>query len=497
LLENGRIMLTLVIGDIDANLPQVNGYINAFILDADHAGKAARALSRLAVQDAVLICRRFSDTAQQALQQAGFVFDASDDCADNKSLMCCARFAPRWQPPIHSVPPIRKAVIIGAGLAGSAACERLAARGWQLVLIERHNEPAQEASGNRAGIFMPLLAKDDNATARLTRAAYLFALQLWRQLGDIGHAFSGETCGVLQLTRDEVHALTLQETIRRWQYPAGFAQWLDAAEAAALLKQSVPNGGCFFPQGGWANAASICRALLAACGGQLETHYAHSVLRLERDNNQWQVWNANGVLIAQAPIVILANGIGALAFSQTEHLPLISVRGQVTDVAADALPDLPVVVCGDGYLTRPSQGMRSIGASYDADQEAEPRHSSDLENWTRLQRMLPDISVKLEDVAYRSRVAFRCVSADRLPLVGAIPDASESFRGDRLRDVPRLPGLYGLLGYASRGLIWSSLGAELVTAQLEGEPLPIERELAEALDPARFLLKAHRKNSGQ
>lgn len=124
-----------------------------------------------------------------------------------------------------------------------------------------------------------------------------------------------------------------------------------------------------------------------------------------------------------------------------------------------------------------------------------PRHSSDVENWERLKQMLPGISIDIRHAMHQSRVAFRCVSADRLPLVGAVPDASKAFRGDRLRDVPRLPGLYALLGYASRGLIWSALSAELLAAQLEGEPLPIERELADALDPARFLLKAHRKGN--
>jgi tRNA 5-methylaminomethyl-2-thiouridine biosynthesis bifunctional protein len=66
------------------------------------------------------------------------------------------------------------------------------------------------------------------------------------------------------------------------------------------------------------------------------------------------------------------------------------------------------------------------------------------------------------------------------------------FRGDRLRDVPRLPDAYGLLGYASRGLIWAPLAAELLAAQLDGEALPIERDLAATLDPARFCLKRHR-----
>jgi 2-polyprenyl-6-methoxyphenol hydroxylase-like FAD-dependent oxidoreductase len=37
----------------------------------------------------------------------------------------------------------RHAIVIGAGLAGSSAAERLAARGWRISLIERAAHPAR------------------------------------------------------------------------------------------------------------------------------------------------------------------------------------------------------------------------------------------------------------------------------------------------------------------------------------------------------------------
>ncbi|MGZ3157723.1 MAG: FAD-dependent 5-carboxymethylaminomethyl-2-thiouridine(34) oxidoreductase MnmC [Burkholderiaceae bacterium] len=494
LLDGERVVLTLIIGDITQCIPRINARVDAFFLDAGFDSSVIKTLGKLAAQDATLFCSGLSGNAQQMLQQVGFDFAAESHAADMRRRII-ARFAPHWRQSFSAAMPERKAIIIGAGLAGSAACERLAARGWQVALIERHAQPAQEASGNLAGIFMPLLSKDDNPTARLTRAACFFTQQLWQRIGGIGHAFSGETCGVLQLARDAEHVQAQQQMMTRWQYPAEFVQWLEADEAAMLLGRAVPNGGCFFPQAGWANPAGVCDALLAGCSDKLETHFAQSALQLERINDQWLVRDANGMLIAQAPTVILANGVGALSFSQAQHLPLISVRGQVTNVAADVLPDLPVVVCRDGYLTRPSQGMCSMGASYDLDGDAMPRAGSDAENFAKLNQMLPDILLGLDQVTHQSRVGFRCVSPDRLPLVGALPDMVAAFRGDRLRDVSRLPGIYGLLGYASRGLIWSSFAAELLAAQLNGEPLPLESDLVDALDPARFLLKTHRKNN--
>jgi tRNA 5-methylaminomethyl-2-thiouridine biosynthesis bifunctional protein len=55
-------------------------------------------------------------------------------------------------------------------------------------------------------------------------------------------------------------------------------------------------------------------------------------------------------------------------------------------------------------------------------------------------------------------------------------------------------GLFGALAYGSRGLLWAGLAGEIIASMLEGEPLPIERKLAAALDPGRFAMRAARKS---
>jgi tRNA 5-methylaminomethyl-2-thiouridine biosynthesis bifunctional protein len=85
-----------------------------------------------------------------------------------------------------------------------------------------------------------------------------------------------------------------------------------------------------------------------------------------------------------------------------------------------------------------------------------------------------------------------------MPMIGQLADEHAARRdAQRLSgawplDLPRMPGLYGAFAFGSRGLVWAALAAELVASQIEGEPWPVERELAEAIDPARFLLRALR-----
>jgi tRNA 5-methylaminomethyl-2-thiouridine biosynthesis bifunctional protein len=124
------------------------------------------------------------------------------------------------------------------------------------------------------------------------------------------------------------------------------------------------------------------------------------------------------------------------------------------------------------------------------------RAASQLENLTRLAEIVPGdaVAALAASAPLAGRVGFRCAAPDRLPLAGALPDYPSAGRLERLRDVPRHPGLHCLLGYASRGLIWAPLMAELLVAQLENAPPPLEATLVEALDPGRFLLKQRRRN---
>ena len=89
----------------------------------------------------------------------------------------------------------------------------------------------------------------------------------------------------------------------------------------------------------------------------------------------------------------------------------------------------------------------------------------------------------------------RCVAHDRLPLAGAVADeAAATAQASRLRgahpaDLPRRAGLFASFALGSRGLTLAPLAGEVIAAQLEGEPWPVEGDLAAALDPARFLLR--------
>jgi tRNA 5-methylaminomethyl-2-thiouridine biosynthesis bifunctional protein len=135
-----------------------------------------------------------------------------------------------------------------------------------------------------------------------------------------------------------------------------------------------------------------------------------------------------------------------------------------------------VVVLRGGMVLPPVEGVCVVGASFDLeDDDPLPRAESDAGNVERLERIL-GVKQNLPE-KFDNRVAFRSVAPDRLPIVGKLAD-----------------GVYGAFAYGSRGLIWAALAAELIAAEVEGEPLPVEGKLVDAMHPARFARRAARRS---
>jgi tRNA 5-methylaminomethyl-2-thiouridine biosynthesis bifunctional protein len=500
--EDGRVVLTLAIGPADTMLQKLWLRADAFYLHVDAHGTAVpsmcKALARLAGEGATVQATPHP-LLRRSLENAGFV------CEDGDPVR--ARFAPRWrvrrhEPPCATDVASREAIVIGAGLAGCAVTERLAARGWRVTLIERHDGVARDASGNPAGVFHPIVWRDDSVAARLTRAAFLYALERWSALERLGHDLGRSTQGLLQIADSAHDAHAISAAIARFGYPPDYVVAVNQAEASRLAGIEVSRGGWFFKHGGWISPAAVCAAQCTAAGERLTRRFGTGVARIGRERGAWIAFDANGQPIARAPVLVMANAGDASRLLALHGEPTHSVRGQLTLLEAGPLDALRMPVVGEGYavpLGANGSHATLAGATYDIDDtDSQLRDDGHAENLERVARMLPALNERKPQVAFDGRVAFRSVTSDRMPMIGALADEaaaranSAAMSGAWPLDLPRAPGLFGTFAFGSRGLVWSALGAELIAAQIQGEPWPIERELAEAIDPARFLLRALR-----
>jgi len=500
----GRVVLTLLLGDAETSLRKLRASVDAFYLDGFDPNKnpqmwsasLLRRCAQLATRNATFATWCVAGQVRRALSEAGFVPEKRPGFGRKRQMLAGKLIDRPGQKSPAPTTADRHAVVIGAGLAGCAIAERLAARGWRVDLLDRHAAPAGEASGNLAGIVRPLLSRDDNLASRLNRACFLHLGRSWQRLDQAGFPPRRKLDGILQIARDDAHASEQRAWLASSGFPENFAGFLDQTAASEKLGAETARGGCWFPDGGWANPPSLCRSWLSAGGANIRFHGRCEIAHMEPANGRWRLFDTSSQIVAESAVVIVASGaqVAATRLDQTAGLPIQPVRGQVSHLSAGALPALAHAACCEGYLTPAVDGVHCLGASYAKKSDAELRISEHAENLHRLARILPGAEHAFDPNGLAGRVGFRATTPDHLPLVGALPDLSVELAGDiRLKTFPRHAGLYGLLGLGSRGLVWAALLAENLACQINSEPLPLESDQIDAIDTARFALRAHRR----
>jgi tRNA 5-methylaminomethyl-2-thiouridine biosynthesis bifunctional protein len=407
------------------------------------------------------------------------------------------RLDPPWQikksrhvAPSRSV-PVGRCVVIGAGLAGASVAAALARRGWQIQVLDQANTPAAGASGLPVGLVVPHVSRDDCVLSRLSRAGVRMMLQEASEMLLNGNDWGSS--GVLERQIDGEPQLPPQ-----WSSAA--ETWSQRMPDAGMVNANGSFGpGLWHPHGAWIKPAELVKAWLAQPGITFQGDVQVAGLR-QRDSG-WDVLDDTGACVASASQVVLANASGAFELlsklQQISHtikglkpnlLKIQEMRGLLTwsqdsDAGQAAehpnFPAFPVNGSGSLIPAIPTAqgGAWFMGSSY---QDVTEPERSDADNHAinlaHLKQLLPDVATPLGPAFESGRVktwkGVRCITADRLPVVGPLQINGQS-------------GLWLCAGMGSRGLSFSALCAELLAARIGAEPLPVEAKLADALDGMR------------
>jgi tRNA 5-methylaminomethyl-2-thiouridine biosynthesis bifunctional protein len=505
--EEGAVRLSLALGDAQQWLPGLRLAADAIYLDGFAPARNPRlweprclkALGRLAAPGATAATWSVATDVRSALVTAGFDVALAPGIGGKREITL-ARFSPRFavQRPPDPACVADRAVVIGAGLAGAAAAQALARRGLHVEVLEATAEPAQGASGNPAGIFHGSVNADEGTHARLFRAAAIAAQHAYGPVITCG-AVAGSVAGLLRLAGSSDEGPHWQAVVQRAGLPPDYVQWLDRAAASALAGVPLPGPAWWYPGGGWLAPAAWVRHALATPGVQLRC--AAPVLGLRREGTGWQVLGERGQKLAQAGIVVLAQAEASVGLATDLGLPawpLQRTRGQITHWSGPP-STLRHPVAGDGYaLPLPGGGVLCGATRQINDEDPLLRQADHVHNLQRLQR-LTGLQAPPGFEGLGGRVGWRLHSPDRLPLAGALPawPWSAGQRADQARLLPRRQGLFVLTGLGARGLTLAPLMADLVAAQATGTPWPVEQDLADAVDPARWLVRQARAAAGR
>ena len=509
--DGGAVQLLLAFGDIAAWMPQLTAEVDAFFLDgfaparnpAMWQPRLIKAMARMAAPNATVATWTAARPVREALSTAGFAVELGQGQGGKRDITL-GRFAPRFVPPPlprRAGAPAGQAgepvVIVGAGLAGCATACALAELGRSSILVDRAADIASEGSGNAAGLFHGVVHGADGHHARWYRAAALAAASA--TAAALARGARGSVSGMLRIDASAAGLAAMQATLERLGLPEDYVRVVDADEASRLAGTAIGWPAWHFARGGWVDPRGLARSFLARAGSRVEVRLGVEVAAIRRERERWCMVDGSGRVVLEGGTLVLANAGGAFELLDRPEWGVTKSRGQVSAVseAAWSPADLPrIPVAGAGYMLPPSEGLVWFGAtSQRDDDDLSVRASDHLANVARRDALL-GLKPHVEVERLIGRTGFRWQSDDRLPIIGAVPLACGGHVGGRLdqpRFVARSPGLFVIAALGSRGIASAALGGPVLAALIEGAPVPLEANLLDAIDPARFVSRASRR----
>ena len=506
-LAGARVQLTLAAGPPAAMLPGLVPRIDSLFVpcadDAhDHltAPMLRAALSRLAPHRhaalaAVDHATKIPASILTDLAEAGMQAEPVD-AGGRRAFRLGRRHGRSFALPAR--PEARHALVIGSGLAGCASAFALACRGWTVERLDQGDAPMFGASGQASLAHYPSISPDDAPLSQLTRAA----LRLSRGPYNLGGV---SWTGRLQLcAADQAEAACAGS-------PTDWAEAVDVAQACERAGVPLRSGGIWMAGAGHADPVALAAGWSIS---GIDTRYRARISRLERIGDQWRALDRDGRCLAQAAQVVIAAGahIGDLSICADHLAPALTLadvfdsaclerrggRSLCVTLPPEAMPSC--VVGGNGHAI-PMDARRLLLGPADpgdahSDEAGEAGAAAAI--WQRfstpLQHPTTPISMRFHPAG------MRLSTRDHLPLAGPVPDiAGIAQQRDRLIQRDRLPlpaieGLWITAGFGGRGLLWSVLAAELIAARIDVTPSPLQRSLAQALDPGRFIRREFRRD---
>lgn len=520
----GSLVLDLWLGDIINTLPcwynGNEGLVDAWYLDGFAPSKnpdmwSEELFSRmagLAKDHCTFATFTAAGFVKRGLRQAGFTVEKRKGCGKKRDMLAGSieqhnrkkdnlPYYKRNQASDCSTQP--SIAIIGAGLAGANMAFALAQKGLSCEVYCKESGAAQGASGNPQAGFYPQLNAEPGITSQVQALSFLFARSRYQALKDCGYAFDHDFCGVVQLGFNSKVEKRQSKLIENQFWPAALIDFISAQQSEDIAGVPLPYSGLNIPLGGWVNPLQLIECLLSAAeqtaGSQLICE--KTLVSLTSTDGCWKVKWDNGSE-SSSDIVILAAGSDSQQMEFAKHLNTRLVRGQVEAIPSqNPLNNLKTVLCHKGYLTPTYNGQHALGSTYIKNDTATEYRPLEQSLNLAMQSKALDKCKWAQDLQgqLQGRAAIRCTAPDHLPIVGAIPDiqAQQERYHDLYKALPNHrypepqdhPNLFVLTGLGSRGLTTSALMAEILASQILGHPLPLPKNLLNALNPNRFLVK--------
>jgi glycine/D-amino acid oxidase-like deaminating enzyme len=333
-----------------------------------------------------------------------------------------------------------RVMVIGGGIVGSAIAMELAGRGLRPVLVDE-DRPGQATSA-RSFASLSAFGADPVAYFELACAALVGWSRWVERLGDVGYRRAGE----LRWATDPQAGRELAEQVERARARGYPIMPVNEPELRRLLPAANPGpvaAACYAPQDGQVEPDAVvaaCRAATRMAGGRL---LLGEPARIQLDDDGIRVEVAGQVL--RPRVAVLTAGAESVAMARAVGLDIPMLPSPGLLVQTEPLPaftDKVVYLPGDPgpqvHLRQRPDGSVLLG---ERSQDTVARQPSEHHGRALLRQAGRFLPVLRDARIAHLLLAWRPMPADRLPIVGPVPDLDGLYLAVTHRGVTLAPAL--------------------------------------------------------
>lgn len=386
--------------------------------------------------------------------------------------------------------------IIGGGIAGCSLAYALSKRNVMCDLYEKEEVLANAASGAAAGIFHPQLTSDLNLSSQFNWQAYL---TLIRFLAELSHQQLERIFiqrGLDRFLKDNRTTNELIELSNKFH----LQRWINKSEQFPKSQRCIQ-----YLDAGAINIAELCNLYISLIPTDLVSIFKNeSVRKLKRTADGWNLESNNREKNYQH--VVYCGGAQNGTFKLFNNIETNTTRGQTCFLNKPELSrHVKRAICEQVYLVAKDSECLHIGTTFDKFQDDNLNEQSQKEILDRTTAFLKEVKLAeintpdIEQSPLIGTVGYRLHSMDRLPLVGPAFDdkkLSLEFENFGQKKIARnsvshynKKGLWLNTAYGSHGLLYSLLASKHLASLINNEFSPLQKTLADAINPTRFLVK--------
>ncbi len=488
-LDFGNVKLMLCFGDIKDVFSNLNVKVNAWFLDGFSPSKnpdmwdneTLKIIKNLSSQNTTLATFSVARSLKNAIENVGFKWKKAQGYGMKKDMLKATikNVQAKQTKPWFALPKAndkeKKAIILGAGIAGASIAYKLAKRGWEVDIIDKNDKPGMGGSGNHCGAVTPLITLPQISLGQMYERAFLQAVSFYKELG------IGEFNGLKHYVYDKTYQ-------KRWD------AWDEIKSELIVCKEDKIGKYFEVVNGGYLQPFKACEDLVNAFEN-IHFYGNHEIIDITNEDKNYTIKTDKKLF--KTNTLIIALGYESEKILSNHSWNLQKIRGQVTFLPNIVMTNEPL--CAKGYVCPFIGGKQVIGATYIKDDEClSVRNEDNKLNLAHVKQFLN--GAIFEPQKLDGRVSFRCSSSDRFPLIGAIGDVDffkkeykalpwKKHKPEFFKNASYLPNLYISSAHGSRGLVSGILGANIIEAMLEGLPVPLEENLLHELNPNRFTIR--------